>query len=303
MSTNIGWSSPNIPPQKLLSPLVLNLGAEVMNFPSLERADATQPLWFAKSANCTLTEEDVAGESGLTELYNSRTLKVATTATGTYAYQRFTYADQPRLKAGRTVAMMVAVWSNSGVPSRISLYSSVGFLAQSIDTTVAGWTILEIPQTVLDGTYVDIRMEVDNGTGYFIPITPWPRGLIERRLSTAVAVETLSGQSSKAVADLDLTSNTSNLAVMVELSIHMAEFSSGEAYKYFVRMNGSSATVTGDVPTLRGRVQGLDASAMVNNFWELCDDGQIIETALVRDAGAGTILLLICNLIGWREWA
>ncbi len=290
----IGWSTPNIPPQKIISPLVLNLGAEVMNFPSLEIADSVQPLWFAVSANCTLTEEDVAGESGLSELYATRTLKVVTTANGTYAYQRYTYADQPRLKNGRSVAMLMAVWSVGGVPARVSLYSSVGQLYTSPSTTIAGWTILEIPQTLLDGTYVDVRFEVDTGTAYFTPITPWPRGL--RRIDKHVAT-IINGVDPGAVwTDADFTSNTSNLAAVLDLKVHYQNnTTAGKAAS--VRRNGDS-----NANSAQEVIRATTTSVLFQGYTRVqCDDGQIVEY-IGSDVSGNTEQLYI-GLMGYEEWA
>jgi hypothetical protein len=99
---------------------------EFRNFPSLEKADAAQPEWWEEEdGNATLTEEDTAGES-ITETWE-RCLKLVTTG-DKYAYQRFTYADEPRLKSGRTVSVRVAVWAVSGVTARVRLTSSAGQL-------------------------------------------------------------------------------------------------------------------------------------------------------------------------------
>ena len=96
---------------------------EVYNFPSLELANDTQPEWWEESAGtATLTEVDVAGES-ITEDWE-RCLKLVTTA-DVYAYTRYTYADEKRLKSGRTVSCAVAVWAVGGATARVRIQSSV----------------------------------------------------------------------------------------------------------------------------------------------------------------------------------
>ena len=86
-----------------------------------------------------------------------------------YAYTRYTYADEKRLKSGRTVSCRVAVWSVAGVTARVRLQSSAGSLGVT-STTAAAWTIITIEGVVLDGTYLDLRCEVNNGTAYFVPL-------------------------------------------------------------------------------------------------------------------------------------
>jgi hypothetical protein len=285
------------------------LANEVMNFPSLEGANDAQPEWWEKSANATLTEVDVAGE-GITEQY-ARAHKVVTTADGSYSYQRYTYADQPRIKSGRKLSAIFAVWSVGGAAARIRLQSDVDSLGVSADTTAAGWAILKVEGVTLDGTYVEARCEVDSGTAYFVPLgvnigeraVPLrPRGLSRRRAATNINAETLSGQASKAAADVDLTANTSPLAFFVDLQIQLVEGTSGEEYVYYTRPNGTNLAVTGDVATKRAGLRGAAGNFGINTFTERTDDQQVIETALVRIAGSGTIFTCILHVVGWWEW-
>lgn len=274
--------------------LLLDLGREVMNFPSLEGADGAQPLWWSEiDGNATLTEEDGAGES-LTETYATRVLKLVTAASSKYAYQRFTYADQPRVKSGRSASVMVAVWSVSSAPARIRLRSSVGVLGTSVDTTAAAWTILTIEPVTLDGTYVQLELECDTGTAYFIPLTSRPRGLIYKAITTAT-VKTLTGIADEATwTDVDVTANTSNLAVMANLMVRLNEGASG--FDLSMRLNGSgkSNTIysTIDPGAIFSRVTAL----------VLLDDAQIFEYNLDRFSGSSTLDFGVIELIGFWDW-
>jgi len=277
---------------------VLDFGREVMNFPSLEQANATAPAWFQVSANATLTEVG-ATASVSDETYGTRALKVVTTATAAYAAQRHTYADQPRVKSGRTAFIQVAVWAVGGVAARVRLQSSAGSLGVSADTTAAAWTILTVPQVTLNGTYVEPRFEVDNGTAYFIPLTPAPRGTIFKWRDPAT-VKTLTGiQDENTWTDIDCTSSTSNLACMALLQGFL--FDTVDDFKLFFRRNGSSQAAN----DLSLQTMALGASQGDFGFFQtvtILDDSQIFEYLLDRTGGATPLDAGLVNLTGFWEW-
>lgn len=293
----------------------LSFQNEIINFPDLGSGDDVQPQWWEEAdANATLTAVDIAGES-ITETYE-RGLKVVVATANSYAYQRYTYANEHRLKSGRTVSCAVAVWSVSSVSARVRLQSSVGSLGVSSTTTAAAWTILKVEGVVLDGTYVDLRMEVDVGTAYFVPLgfhigsialqLP-PRGIRYRlNLNASTEIENLDGQTSKAVADLDLTSASSPIAVIGEFNISLVETGASTSnYRYYVRPNATPtdwAVNSNASPALRGHVVGDLTETNQTSFTCLFDDGQIVETCL---EGVGTTTAInTCRLYltGWWEW-
>lgn len=282
---------------------------EVMNFPSLEGADDAQPEWWAEAdANATLTEVDVAGEAGITESYE-RAHKVVVATANSYASQRYTYADQPRIKSGVKVSALFAVWSVSGVSARIRLQTSVGSLGVSATTTAAGWTLLRVDGVTLDGTYVEIREEVDIGTAYFVPLginlgsralaLP-PRGLLYRNRD-ATTVKTLGGLGDENTwTDVDVTSATSNLAVMAQLNGFV--FDTVNDFKVYFRRNGS-AQAANDISI---QAMALGASQGDYGFFHtdvILDQAQIFEYLLDRTAGSTTLVSGLVNLQGWWEWA
>lgn len=285
------------------------LANEVMNWPSLEKADNVQPEWWEVSADATLTEVDVAGE-GITETY-ARALKVVTTGDGKYAYQRHTYADQPRAKAGRALSAIVAVWSVGGIAARIRLQSSVGSLGVSSDTTAAGWTILTVENKTLDGTYVDLYCEADTGTAYFVPLgvnigdraVPLPpRALVYRGMLASVTAHSLNGSGGQARSDLDLSAVTSNLAAMLNLqSILRDSTGTNEEWGYHVYPNGFAAGAAQEC-CRRGWIQSSVSRTDVCAFVIQCDDGQVIEDELTKWSGT-TVETCSLYLIGYWEWA
>lgn len=283
---------------------------EVMNWPAIEQSDGLQPEWWEEGdANATLTDVDVAGEA-ITETY-ARALKVVTTAADKYAYQRYTYADQPRLKSGRTVSCRVAVWSVGGAAARVSLVSSVGELGVSDDTVAAGWTILTIEGEVLDGTYVELRLEVDNGTAYFVPLAFGvgaaapdelaPRGLRHRTKLDPDAVRTLTGSAGEAgFGTQDLTSMTSPLAAAAFLQANLDDATATDQFLYMARQIGS-ADAGGGVE--RAQVYGTGTRRSYGSWLQGLNDAQEFEDRLVRSAGTGTLGFGGVYLVGWMEWA
>lgn len=282
---------------------------EVMNFPSLEGADDALPEWWENGALAALTEVDIAGEAGITETWE-RGLKVATSAAAAYSYQRYTYADQPRIKSGRSLSAIFAVWAVAGDTARLRLITSGGTTVVSANTTAAGWTILKAENLTLDGTYVDIRMEVDDGTAYFVPlginvgakaIPLRPRGLRHRNAGINKAVlRSLSGSTGDVgFADRDVSAATSNLAVYAQLRVNMAENGTTDAFTYCARCNGS--TDTGGATELASGLK-LYSNTDKIEWTQWLDDQQIYEEYLQRTAGSGGLDYGDLILIGWYEW-
>lgn len=281
---------------------------EVMNHPSLEGADNALPEWWENGANSALTEVDIAGEAGITETWE-RGFKVVTTAVAAYSYQRYTYADQPRIKSGRALSAIFAVWSVGGIAARIRLITSAGTTVVSANTTAAGWTILTAENLTLDGTYVDIRLEADNGTAYFVPLginvgtkaVPLrPRGLRYRSNSTPVLVKTLAGLADEATwTDVDCTAASSPLA-----AVGVLEFNVGDASdKFYVgcRRNGvAGAAYDGLYEILQ--TQGVDGKSAQNQVHQQFDDGQLFEYWFGRWAGSSTCDAGTIVLHSFYEW-
>ena len=290
-----------------------HLANEVMNFPSIESADDTQPWWWSEAdANATLTEVDIAGEA-ITETYE-RGLKVVVATANSYAYQRYTYADQQRVKSGRKLSAIFAVWSVSSVNARIRLITSASTTVVSSTTSTAGWTILTAENLTLDGTYVDIRLEVDVGTAYFVPLGinigsrafPLPPRGTQLRSATTTVVKYLTGLGDEVTwTDVDCTSASSPLAVSVLLMCRMFDSTAGYDWILAVRINGSSEAFGASTnAVLRvGNTSNL-ASTAYNSFEFPVDDQQIFEYYLDRNAGTpNTLPAGAISLRGYREWA
>jgi len=276
---------------------------EFRNFPKYEGALSTLPFWWQKSASATVTDVAVSGESGITETY-ARSLKVVTTVNGHYAAQRFTYADEPRLKSGRTASMIVAVWSVGSVAARIRLQSSVGSLGVSSDTTTAGWTILSVNGVTLNGTYVEPRFEVDNGTAYFVPLgmnigpyaIPLPqRKGVDRYKENTDYITASAVADPNTWTDADLTTATSPLAFMAEVTFDFIK-ANASGWDIYERGKGSSGALR--VATTGNVNQTVRA---ISNRMVLLDDSQIMQYNVDRWTGANTGDWSI-HVFGYREW-
>lgn len=269
-----------------LSAVLVN---EFMNFPSLEGADDAQPEWWEEDhANATLTEVDIAGET-ITESYE-RGLKVVVSSGAHWAYQRFTYADQWRVKSGVQVTMLVAVWSVSSASARVGFTTSTPTSSFSAPTTSAAWNLHRVTGTC-DGTYVDAIFEVTAGTAYFVPLAlvvgtqavalP-PRGTTPRWRDFGADHDIDFTADSGGFIDADVTAFTHNLAVMADLffSIEVPDGNANLSYELFVRRNGSavSANDSNKVASTRtNTTNGRDSARSNGMFSVLLDDGQIFE--------------------------
>jgi hypothetical protein len=287
---------------------------EVRNFPSMEGADDAQPMWWSENdANAALTEVDLSGE-GITESWE-RALKVVVATSNSWAYQRYTFADEPRLKLGRTVSVAVAVWSVGSVSARVRLQTSAGSIGVSDDTTAAGWTILTVENVTLTGTTLDLRLEVDIGTAYFVPLglvvgtkapvsSLHPRPTRYRWLDTAAEVKVLDGLGDEATwTDVDVTANTSPLACRAHLTAHLDDTgTAADDYKLYARRNGSSQAVADAAMVCRLLLVAATGDALAS-FSVILDDGQIFEYYFDRVAGTGTLNAGEISIRAYEEWA
>jgi len=279
---------------------------EIQNFPAIEPADGAQPEWWEESAGtATLTEEDVAGE-GITETY-LRALKLVTTA-DVYAYQRYTYATEKRLKSGRVISCTVAVWSVGETTAAIEVATSAGVKATAT-TTTAGWTIIRIENITLDGTYLELRLKANNGTAYFVPLglnigpkafALRPRGLAYRFVDSPPAIKTLTGLGDEATwTDIDLTASTSALAAIALLTHYLVD--AVDNFDLAYRRNGSSD----DAVTNQNRVASIQNDVVERDIGQrtvLLDDQQIFEYYLDRYGGSTILDFGEIYLNGWLEW-
>lgn len=264
---------------------------EFRNFPKQEGAATTLPYWWQQSASATVTEVSTLSEvSDVSQ--GSRALKVVTTGNGHYAAQRYTYTDERRVQSGRTMSMIVAIWSVGGKACRIRAQDSTGSVAVSSDYTSASWTVVQLNGFTPAGTWVEPRFEVDTGTGYFIPlgfmignqaIRLQPRGLVYKNVSSETNVVQHTNFSSAGYArqNLDMTSASSNLAFIFNMNVTGRDANSGNELEYFVYPAGftAGATQQSQGRWWKGSV-GTNEQSAANSFMVMSDDGQVVQEEL-----------------------
>ena len=193
--------------------------------------------------------------------------------------------------------------------SLILLQSSVGSLAVE-STTAAAWTIIKLENITIDGTYIDLRFEVDTGTAYFVPlglhIGPIafqlkPRGLQWVNKDTPVNIKTLTGLADEATwTDIDVTANSSNLAFKVQITIDILH-TNATGWDVFIRRNGSAAAA--DITTRKAALSNTaNTERSHNTFLQLMDDLQIFEYYLDRWTGSSTLAEGQIILNAYEEW-
>lgn len=281
---------------------------EIKGWPPVVQPDSdlvTLNLWWDDVATPTTkaTAVDVAGEAGITETFELA-LKCVGDGAGDGLQQTWTYADEPRLKSGRVMSALLAIWSVGGISITAKLVNSDASETAASAVTAAAWTIVEIPNHTLAGTTVSLQVTAGAaGTFYVVPLGAnigargfalRPRGL--RRVNVGTA-SVLSGVDPGGAdfTDLDLTTQTSPLAVMVEIQCLYSN-SAAVNIDVFARRNGSTET-SYPAAVLRNQVASIYMSGikLVD-----CDDNQIIEWK--TNAAAGNAESLFLSINGWWEW-
>ncbi len=288
----------------------MQLVNEFMGFPAVAANDAdlvTLNLWFEDLSTPTtkVTFADLAGEAGITETYEYA-LKCAGDSSGDGWYQRLTYADQPRVKSGRKLSGLFAVWCPAGRVVTIALTTSTPTTVSAVTTTTAAWETIKVENLTLDGTYVDVKASID-GTGAFyvvplglcigpkaVPLPPRPLRYVDLGNTTAVVNNV--DPAGAGYTDVDLTANTSNLAVAAVLFVQYRNLTTaGTGVK--IRRNGNTQDGNSQYAVLTP-----STSLFVGNqaiVW--LDDGQVYE--YTTGAAAGDSEAVYNFLTGYWEWA
>lgn len=128
-------------------------------------------LWWRKIGTPTVapTVVDVAG-AGLTATYK-RAIKVQAAAANDGMKQTWTYANEPRLKSGRKLSVLLAIWSVSSVSVTAKLVNSDASHTDASAVTAAAWTIVEVPNHTLAGSSCNLEITAGAaGTFYVVPL-------------------------------------------------------------------------------------------------------------------------------------
>lgn len=241
-----------------------------------------------------------SGEAGLDAKF-LEIIKCVTDAADEGFVQRYTYADEPRIKSGSVISALVWVATTSGGSGiTAKLRNSGGSSTSGTSVATDGdWTLLAIEEHTCSGTYVELVITKDaSGTFYAGgPITVMigadaialpPRKEVFRHYNTTTVVEDLSGSSGKATGDVDLTSITSPLATRVGCHVDLYEPSTGQ-FAYSFRPNGGGWTMSiGTGAGFKAFVVPSETERQETDFEIVLDDLQIIETGLFNSGGGTT---------------
>ncbi len=296
----LAWKAPY-----LVFPSLTN---EIKAWPPLIRNDIDLDAnlhWWRKvgTPSTAPTYVDVTGES-ITETYRDA-IKVVAAAASDGMKQTYTYADEPRLKSGRTVSALLAIWSVSSVSVTASLLNSDASSTSASAVTAAAWTIVEIPGHVLAGTSCDLKVTAAAaGTFYVVPLGLcignrglWlpPRPRIHKQFDAVVANVTLDGAADpNTYTDVDVTTSSSNLACIGYLALLLNEATS--LYDLWLRRKGDSG----------GGYLALSASSTSQNTRNMqtivLNDAQVFEYKLDRVVGSSALDTGNIGVTAYEEW-
>lgn len=263
-------------------------------------------LWWDKVGTPTTAPSVVAGNDGGITFDYKLVLKTVADAGSEGLSQTWTFADEPRVKAGRVMSVLLAIWSVGGISITAKLVNSDASHTDASAVTAAAWTLVEIPNHTLAGTSVSLQVTAGAaGTFYVVPLGAnigarafplRPRGL---RYVDAGGANVVNGvdPGGAAYADLDLTATTSNLAAMVQLTAKYNNATNGNNY-IKVRRNGSAVDdgTNEIVDAVATNPAGYSAASKVVAM----DDGQIVEWKSTAVAGDGEALYM--SVSSYWEW-
>lgn len=264
--------------------------------------DAANQWWDKVGTPSTaVTMVDVAGE-GITEIYEYA-LKTVTDAASEGLSQTWTYADEPRVKGGRTLSVICAIWSVSSLSVTARLVNSDASETAASAVTAAAWTIVKVENHILAGTSCTFQVTAGAaGTFYVVPLGACigekavplaPRGLkyIDKKVAGLVEGVDAGGN----WTDLDLTAATSPLACIAHLSCRYLNSSAANT-SLLVRRNGDTGVIGGHIVTRNASTSAIaQAQAVV-----ALDDAQICEYV---GAAAANVEAIYIYLVGYWEWA
>lgn len=264
-------------------------------------------LWFDKIGTPTTAPSVVAGNDGAITMQFNEVLKVVADAAGEGLSQRFTYADEPRVKSGRRLSTLWAIWCVGGVGATLSIINSSTEETAATKVTAAAWTLVEVPNHLLAGTYCDIKIVTDGaGTIYAVPLGAnigarafplRPRGL---RYVDAHTEKVLSDTDPAGAdyTDVDFTASTSPLCVMINLIGWYRNYTNINRVLYIRRNGDVTAANLAYVVTYANSTTTYVTGT--NTLAVCCDDGQVLEYK--TNGAAGDTESVNLSVSGYWEW-
>lgn len=258
-------------------------------------------LWWRKVGTPTLAPSVVAvsGE-GITETYKLA-IKVTTDAGSEGMSQVWTYADEPRLKSGRVMSALVAIWCVGGVSVTAKLVNSDASHTDAAAVTAAAWTLVEIPAHALAGTTCTLQITASGaGTFYVVPlganIGTRAFALPPRPLRFVTTLGTLVNgvdPNGADYTDVDATASSSPLAAILYL-MYQYRHGGGPNRTCWIRRNGTvnNWTVIYEYATNIHMRQPIVIA---------CDDEQVFEYKTWGSAPESETAYIW--IYGYWEWA
>lgn len=277
----------------------------------------TNAQWFADVGTPTTkaTAVPVSGETGLDAKFLDA-IKCVTDAVDEGWAQRYTYANEPRIKSGKTISAAIWVASTAGsVDCTVKLINSdASETAGVLAVTDGDWDLYIVEAHVCAGIYVDLQVTKDT-TGTFYaggPITVMlgedaislpPRKTVMRTHLSGQLAHDLNGAGAQARTDLDVTSFTSALAVSALCIVISVDNDSTDEWAYCVYPNFFAAGANQEpcrVFYFRVGDAG-EPSGASQSFEVLLDDQQRIEDELALFSGTAVDTLRL-YVTAFREW-
>jgi hypothetical protein len=281
---------------------------EFKGYPSLVGIDVdldAANLWWDKvgTPSTAVTMVDVAGEAGLTETYEYA-LKTVTDAASEGLSQIWTYADEPRVKSGRKLSAMCAIWSVSALSVTAKLVNSDASETAASAVTAAAWTIVKVENHSLAGTSCTFQVTAAAaGTFYVVPLGACigekavplgPRGTRYIDKGTDSVVNNADPADTN-FADVDVSAATSPLACMVTI-FGTNQGSDANVRHVYVRRKGSAVAASNHQHLSSGN--GTEIKFGGSRTIAL-SDGQFYQYA-ANNASANAVYQ---HVIGYWEWA
>jgi glycerophosphoryl diester phosphodiesterase len=281
---------------------------EIKNWPPYVGMDidlVAKNLWWDSvgTPSTAATMVDIAGESGITETWE-HCLKCVTDGNDEGFYQRFTYADEPRIKSGRTISAIAAIWVGTAGKTVTMALANQTTGSVTATATAQAWTIVKAEGHTCGDSYVDLKFTCSAADTFYVvplgmcigaravPLGPRPARECEPTADTNLISNVDSGAT---WTDVDLTASTSNLAWKAEISCIYA--CSAQYKSLNLRRNGDTKT---DWST-KVLVAGVANEQYSGRAMVTLDDGQIFEYAGSNAAGDTEAIWL--SLVRWWEWA
>ena len=281
---------------------------EFKGFPAMVGIDVdldAASQWWDKVGTPTtaVTMIDVAGDA-ITEAYEYG-LKTVVDAASEGLSQTWTFADEPRVKSGRTMSVICAIWPVDAISITVKLLNSdASETADTLGEAAAGqWNIVKIEGHVLAGTSCAFQVTASGaGTFYVVPlgagVGPAAMPLGPRPLryvqAEALAVDNVDPADTNWV-DVDLTAATSPLACMAQ--IHCENWNGDTSTDaVYVRRNGS-ASAQGAITRVSAGTNAVLRYARARQI--VLDDGQVYEYS----AENASVAAVTHALLGYWEWA